>query len=84
MGSSYLLPRLIGVGRTYEFLFTGDFMARLTALALGLVSRLVDRGQLMPTALTLVRTVCRKNPLGLRLTKEPSTPAWRLRGWSRC
>lgn len=70
MGSSYFLPRLIGAGRAYEFLLTGDFMDAATAQALGLVSRVVERDQLLPTALELAQTMCRKNPLGLRLTKE--------------
>lgn len=70
MGASYFLPRLIGAGRAYEFLLTGDFLDAPTAMALGLASRLVERDQLLPTALGLAQTMCRKNPLGLRLTKE--------------
>ncbi|MGV8073493.1 MAG: enoyl-CoA hydratase/isomerase family protein [Syntrophobacteraceae bacterium] len=70
MGSSYLLPRLIGAGRAYEFLLTGDFLDAQTAQNLGLVSRVVQREELMPTALELAATMCRKNPIGLRLTKE--------------
>jgi enoyl-CoA hydratase/carnithine racemase len=70
MSSSYFLPRLIGAGRAYEFLLTGDFIDAATAQSLGLVSRVVERDQLMPTGLGLAQTMCRKNPLGLRLTKE--------------
>ena len=39
-------------------------------MSLGLVSRLVERDQLMETALELARTMNSKNPMGLRLTKE--------------
>lgn len=70
MGSSYFLPRLIGAGRAYEFLLTGDFMDAAAAQALGLVSRVVGRDQLLPTAHELAARMLRKNPLGLRLTKE--------------
>ncbi len=70
MGSSYFLPRLIGAGRAYEFLLTGDFMDAAAAQALGLVSRVVERDQLLPTARELAGRMLRKNPLGLRLTKE--------------
>ncbi|MDQ1333957.1 MAG: Enoyl-CoA hydratase/isomerase family protein [Thermodesulfobacteriota bacterium] len=70
MACSYFLPRLIGAGRAYEFMLTGDFMSAEEAASLGLVSRLVDRDRLMETALDLARTLNSKNPMGLRLTKE--------------
>ncbi len=70
MGASYFLPRLIGAGRAYEFLLTGDFMDAATADKLGMVSRVVERDQLMPTAMATAEIMRRKNPLGLRLTKE--------------
>lgn len=70
MGSSYFLPRLIGAGRAYEFLLTGDFMDAETALNLGLVSRVVSREKLHETALGMAEKMAAKNPLGLRLTKE--------------
>ena len=70
MACSYFLPRLIGAGRAYEFMLTGNFMSAEEALALGLVSRVVERDKLMETALELAGTMNSKNPMGLRLTKE--------------
>jgi len=70
MACSYFLPRLIGAGRAYEFMLTGSFISAQEAQALGLVSRLVARDQLMETALELARAINSKNPMGLRLTKE--------------
>jgi enoyl-CoA hydratase/carnithine racemase len=70
MGSSYFLPRLIGAGRAYEFLLTGDFLEADEALKLGFVSRIVPYEDLMPTALEIANKMASKNPLGLRLTKE--------------
>jgi len=70
MACSYFLPRLIGAGRANEFMLTGNFMSAEEAMSLGLVSRLVERDQLMETALELARTMNSKNPMGLRLTKE--------------
>ncbi len=70
-GSSYFLPRLIGAGRAYEFLLTGDFMDASTALDLGLVSRVVPQKKiLIDEAFEIANRMCRKNSLGLRLTKE--------------
>jgi len=70
MACSYFLPRLIGAGRAYEFMLTGNFMSAQEAMALGLASRMVERDQLIETALDLARVMESKNPMGLRLTKE--------------
>jgi enoyl-CoA hydratase/carnithine racemase len=70
MACSYFLPRMIGAGRAYEFMLTGNFMSAEDAFSLGLASRVVDRKQLLETALELARTMNSKNPMGLRLTKE--------------
>ena len=70
MACSYFLPRLIGAGRAYEFMLTGNFMTADEAMALGFCSRLVEPDQLLETALALARTMNSKNPMGLRLTKE--------------
>jgi enoyl-CoA hydratase/carnithine racemase len=70
MACSYFLPRLIGAGRAYEFMLTGNFMTAQEAMDLGLCSRLVETDQLLETALELARTMNSKNPMGLRLTKE--------------
>lgn len=70
MACSYFLPRLIGAGRAYEFMLTGNFMSAEEAMALGLASRIVERDKLMETALNLASTMNTKNPMGLRLTKE--------------
>jgi enoyl-CoA hydratase/carnithine racemase len=70
MASSYFLPRLIGAGRSSEFLLTGNWMSAQDALALGFASRLVPRAKLLETAVDLARTMIGKNPLGLRMTKE--------------
>jgi enoyl-CoA hydratase/carnithine racemase len=70
MACSYFLPRLIGAGRAYEFMLTGNFMSAEEAMRLGFASRLVERDKLLETALEFARTMNSKNPMGLRLTKE--------------
>jgi enoyl-CoA hydratase/carnithine racemase len=70
MACSYFLPRLIGAGRAYEFMLTGNFMSAREAMQLGMASRLVTREDLYGTALELSRAMNSKNPMGLRLTKE--------------
>lgn len=70
MASSYFLPRLIGAGRAYEYLLTGNWMSAQDALNLGFASRLVAKELMLTEATTLAETMASKNPMGLRMTKE--------------
>ncbi len=68
--SSFFLPKLIGTGRAYEFLLTGDFMSAQEAKELGFVSRIVEKDKLMETAREIADKMAGKNPVGLWMTKE--------------
>jgi enoyl-CoA hydratase/carnithine racemase len=70
MACSYFLPRMIGAGRAYEFMLTGNFMSAEEAMNLGFASRMVEKAMLMDTALEIAGIMNSKNPAGLRLTKE--------------
>ena len=70
MGSSYLLPRIIGAGNAARYLYTGDFLPAEEAHRVGLVQELVDADQLEEQALAIARRIASKSRLGLRLTKE--------------
>ena len=69
MGSSYFLPRMIGTGRAYEFLYTGNWMNAEEAMSLGFASRCVPREELMSQALDLAQIIAKKDPLAMWLTK---------------
>ena len=70
MSCSYFLPRLIGAGRAYEFMYTGEMMSSEEAVNLGFVSKMVEREELFDVGLKYAKTLCSKNHFGLRLTKE--------------
>ncbi|MBF0229785.1 MAG: enoyl-CoA hydratase/isomerase family protein [Desulfamplus sp.] len=70
MASSYFLPRLIGSGRAYEFLLTANWIDSKTALELGFASRVVEKDEMIITAMGLAKTMTEKNPMGIRMTKE--------------
>lgn len=70
MSSSYFLPRLIGAGRAYEYLLTGNWMSAQEALNLGFASRVVSKELMLAKAAELAETMVSKNPMGLRMTKE--------------
>ncbi|MHA1650852.1 MAG: enoyl-CoA hydratase/isomerase family protein [Candidatus Helarchaeota archaeon] len=71
LGSSYFLPRLIGLSRAAEILYTGRFFDAEEADRIGFVSRVVHPTKLIETAINLAEEMLlTKSPLGLRLTKE--------------
>lgn len=70
MGTTYFLPRMVGMAKASEILMTGRAVEAEEADRIGLVSCLVDEEVLMDTAMQTARTMLGKSPLGLRLTKE--------------
>ena len=69
-GSSYFLPRLIGLSRASELLYTGRFFDAAEAEKIGFVSKVVPQEKLMNAAQELAEELLTKSPLGLRTTKE--------------
>ena len=70
IGVSWLLPRLIGAGPSHELLLTGRFVEAEEALRLGLVSRVVDEGKAVESALETAAQICANSPMGVWMTKE--------------
>ncbi len=71
LGSSYFLPRLIGLSRAAEMLYTGRFFDANEADRIGFVSKIVHSTTLLEDAINLAEEMLlTKSPLGLRLTKE--------------
>jgi enoyl-CoA hydratase/carnithine racemase len=55
MGSAYLLPRLVGLGRATEILMFGDKVTSEQALAIGLANQVVEPDALADTTAALAR-----------------------------
>lgn len=69
-GSSWLLPRIVGLGHASEILLTGRFVDAEEAARIGLVNRVVPADQLMDAALDLADAIAGNSPMGVRLTKQ--------------
>jgi enoyl-CoA hydratase len=70
MGTSWLLPRLIGASRAHELMLTGRRVDAQEALAIGLVADVVDGEQLGARALEAAEQIASLAPWGVRLTKR--------------
>lgn len=69
-GSSFSLPRLVGMARAYEIFFTGRFVLADEALQIGLVNRVVEPEQLMEAATALAREFAAGPPLAMTHTRR--------------
>src|SRR5579871_1522645 len=70
IGTSYFLPRLVGVSVASELILTGRFIGAERALTVGLVSEVVEDGNLDAAAEPYVEAMMTASPIGLRLSKE--------------
>jgi enoyl-CoA hydratase len=70
MGTSWLLPRLIGASRSHELMLTGRRLDAEEALRIGLVADVLDGPQLPERALEAAQQIAALAPWGVRLTKQ--------------
>ncbi len=70
LGVSWLLPRLIGVARSNDLLFTGRVVDADEALSMGLVSRVLPDDELLDACLDVAESMSRFSPYGLAMTKD--------------
>jgi len=76
-GGTQRLPRIVGIRRAKEMLFTGSLIDAETAERFGLVSRVVDKEKLHEALLQMLSSIKKKSPLSLRLAKEATNQGFR-------
>lgn len=69
-GALERLPRLVGLGRAKEILYTGRLFGADEALAIGLVNRVVEDSEVLDASLSLASEIMRNDSLAIRLTKK--------------
>jgi enoyl-CoA hydratase len=70
MGTSWLLPRLIGASRSHELMLTGRRVEADEAERIGLVADVVDDEHLLERSLDGAKQIAAWSPWGIRLTKQ--------------
>jgi 2-(1,2-epoxy-1,2-dihydrophenyl)acetyl-CoA isomerase len=75
-GATYFLPRIVGVGRTFEWLSTNRSLGATEALAWGLVSEVVEPDKLLSRALEIAHLLARKPGVAIALTKDLLNVSW--------
>ena len=69
-GGTQRLPRLVGVGRAKELLYSGDSIDAQEAFRIGLVNQVIADDGLMEKALEMAGRLASRPPVALRLIKS--------------
>jgi len=80
IGTSWVLPRLIGASRAQELMLTGRIFDATEAERIGLVIDLVDDDALLDTVIAKAKQVMLNTPFGVALTKEGMWSALEIPG----
>jgi enoyl-CoA hydratase/carnithine racemase len=76
--SSWFLPRIVGISRAAEWVYSGRVFDAAEALAGGLVSRVVPPEELMPAAMALAREIAdNTSAVAVALSRQM---LWRMAG----
>lgn len=70
MGTSWLLPRMVGISRASEILYTARNVKADEAERIGLVSHIYSEDKLIEEAMTMARRIAVNSPGGIQLSKR--------------
>ena len=70
LGTSWLLPRLIGPALAAEIAYTGLFVEAAEAERIGLVNQVVPAQDLLGAAVAMAELICANSPAGVQLSKR--------------
>lgn len=74
-GGAWFLPRIVGMARALELLWTGRFVNAQEALDMGIVSEVVSDEKLMDHTLALAQRIAAGPPVAIRMIKRAARQA---------
>lgn len=80
IGTSWLLPRIVGVARAQELMLTGRIFDAAEALRIGLLVDTPEPDDLLPRAYESAALILRNSPFGVQMTKEVMWSALEIPG----
>ncbi|WP_256677303.1 enoyl-CoA hydratase-related protein, partial [Pseudomonas sp. Kh7] len=69
-GGTQRLARLVGWGKAAEMVVTGDMVTANEALQIGLVNRVVERGEAVIAAREMAATICTKSQAAVKIALQ--------------
>ena len=77
-GDAFFLPRLVGIAKALELLWTGDFVEAREAERLGIVNKVVPAGDLRQYTYELARRIADGPQIAIRMMKRVAYQSLRL------
>lgn len=69
-GSTFLLPRLVGVAKACELIFTAKVIDAKEAKEIGLVNNVVPQSELISNTMEMAKTIAAGPPIAIHLAKK--------------
>ena len=70
LGSSMMMPQLVGMVRAKEIMFLGDWFSAHEAKDMGLVNKVFKQAELMPEVMKIAQRLCNAHPASLANSKK--------------
>jgi enoyl-CoA hydratase/carnithine racemase len=68
-GGTWLMPRVMGIAKTLEYIYTGEPCTAEEAYRIGLLNRLIPAEQLQEESMKIARKIAKGSPIAYRLSK---------------
>ena len=63
------MPRIVGIGKAKELIFTGKRISAQEALDIGLINKIAEEGKLIEEALEMAKTIAKNAPFAVQQAK---------------